>query len=101
LLFWRIRLKTEIDQHEIRMRFFPFTKKSIPWEEIKSAETVNYGFVGGWGIRLGTKYGTVYNTSGNKGVAIELKNGRKFCIGTQKVTELDRIIEKCLPADRK
>ena len=94
-LFWRMRLKTEIDMDEIRMSFFPFTKKRVAWKEIKSAQTLNYGFVGGWGIRLGTKYGTVYNTKGNKGLAIELKNGRKFCIGTQKEAELNRIVEKC------
>jgi hypothetical protein len=94
-LFWRMRLKTEIDQKEIRWSFFPFTKKSVPWKDIKTAKTVNYGFVGGWGIRLGTKYGTVYNTKGNKGLAIELKNGRKFCIGTQKEDEMKRVVEKC------
>ena len=92
-LFWRMRLKTEIDQAGIRLSFYPFTKKNVPWEDIKSAKTLNYGFVGGWGIRLGTKYGTVYNTRGNKGLAIELKNGRKFCIGTQKEAELNKIIE--------
>ena len=93
-MFWLMRLKTEIDQTEIRMSFFPFVKKQVTWDEIKSAEIVNYGFVGGWGIRLWTKYGTVYNTKGNKGLAIELLNGKKFLIGTQKETELGKIVEK-------
>ena len=61
---------------------------------MKHAEIVNYEFVGGWGIRLWTKYGTVYNTKGDKGLAIELQNGKKFLIGTQKATELSKIIEK-------
>ncbi|WP_160127621.1 phosphoethanolamine transferase domain-containing protein [Kordia antarctica] len=94
LLFWLMKLNTEIDQHEIRMRFFPFAKKRVLWTEIKSAEVLNYGFVGGWGIRLWTTYGTVYNTKGNKGLAIELKNGEKFLIGTQKETELRQFLEK-------
>jgi hypothetical protein len=94
ILFWRIRLNTKIDQNEIRMKFFPFVKKQIRWKDIKSAEIVNYGFVGGWGIRLWTKYGTVYNTNGNKGLAIELLNGKKFLIGTQNDTELNKIVEK-------
>ena len=88
------RLKTEIDQNGIRMIFFPFVKKEIHWKEIKKAEIVNYGFVGGWGIRLSSKYGTVYNTRGNKGLAIELTNGKKILIGTQKENELNKIMEK-------
>lgn len=97
-LFWLMRLKTEIDQNEIRMNFFPFVKKRINWKEIKNAEIVNYGFVGGWGIRFGTKYGTVYNTKGNKGLAIELLNEKKILIGTQKETELKKMVEKALKA---
>ena len=93
-LFWFMRLKTEIDNNEIRMHFFPFFKKQVHWKAIKTTEIVNYGFVGGWGIRLGTKYGTVYNIKGNKGLAIELTNGKKFLIGTQKESELIKIVEK-------
>ena len=93
-MFWFMRLKTEIDQDEIRMNFFPFVKKRVNWKEIKNAEIVNYGFVGGWGIRLWTKYGTVYNMRGNKGLAIALTDGNKFLIGTQKPEELTTILEK-------
>lgn len=93
-LFWFMRLKTIIDQNEIRMSFFPFVKKKVNWKDVKSAEVVNYGFLGGWGIRLGTKYGTVYNIKGNRGLAIELLNGKKFLTGTQKETELREILAK-------
>ena len=93
-MFWFVQLKTEIDQNEIRMRFFPLVKKRVSWEEIKNAEIVNYGFVGGWGIRLSTKYGTVYNIKGDKGLAIELLNGKNFLIGTQKPNELTAMLEK-------
>ena len=93
-MFGFMRLKTEIDQNEIRMNFFPFVKKRVNWKEVRKAEIVNYGFVGGWGIRLWTKYGTVYNTKGNKGLAIELQNGKKILIGTPKETELNKIMDK-------
>lgn len=53
-------------------------------------KVINYGFVGGWGIRLWTKYGTVYNVSGNKGLFIKLKNGKTMVIGTQKSQELEK-----------
>ena len=93
-LFLTMKLKTSIDKNGIQMSFFPFTKKKVNWNEIKNTKVVNYGFVGGWGIRLWTKYGTVYNMKGNKGLAIELKNGKKFLIGTQKERELNSIVEK-------
>ena len=96
-MFWFMQLKTEIDQNGISMHFFPLVKKRVNWKEIKNAEIVNYGFVGGWGIRLGTQYGTVYNMKGNKGLAIELVNGKKFLIGTQKETELNKIVNKNSP----
>ena len=93
-LFWFIRLKTEIDNNKIRMTFFPFIAKQVSWKDVKQAKVVDYGFVGGWGIRLWTEFGTVYNTKGDKGLAVELKNGKKFLIGTQKESELSKIIEK-------
>ena len=87
-LLLAMRLHTEIDADGIRIRFFPLTKRAVKWSEVKRAEVVNYGFVGGWGIRLWTSYGTVYNTSGNKGLAIELKDGKKFLIGTRREGEM-------------
>lgn len=93
-LFFIMKLKTSIDKNGIQMSFFPFVRKKVNWNEIKNIEVINYGFVGGWGIRLWTKYGTVYNMKGNKGLAIELNNGKKFLIGTQKETELRKFMEK-------
>lgn len=93
-LLLKMKLTTTIDRTGIRINFFPFIKKHVRWTEIKSAEVVNYGFVGGWGIRMWTKYGTVYNIKGNKGLAIELNNGKKFLIGTQKENELKDLIKK-------
>jgi hypothetical protein len=94
-LFWLMQLKTVIDRHAIRMSLFPFVRKTIRWNDIRVAEVVNYGFVGGWGIRLGTKYGTVYNMKGNIGLSIILNSGKKFCIGTQKEAELREFIKNC------
>ena len=87
-----MKLQTLISMDSIRMKFFPFAKKDVKWEQIQRCQVVNYGFVGGWGIRLGTKYGTVYNIRGNQVLAIELKNGKMFLIGTQKEEELKKFI---------
>jgi hypothetical protein len=89
--FWLLKLSTEIDQDEININFFPLSKKQFKWQDVKSAGLVDYGFVG-YGIRYGSKYGTVYNTSGRNGLAIELKNGKKYVIGTQKEEELNKLI---------
>ncbi len=90
---WYMTLITEITNGGIKMRFVPFVKKEIQWSELKSAKIVDYGFVG-YGIRLGSKYGTVYNMNGKKGLAIELNNGKKFVIGTQKEMELKNVVGK-------
>jgi hypothetical protein len=92
--FWKMELRTNIDSEGIRIKFFPFTNKEIKWEEIAQAKIVNYGFVGGWGVRLGTKYGTVYNTSGKIGLALVLRNGKRICIGTQREEKLNILIEE-------
>jgi len=92
-LFWLIKLTTQINNDEIKIKFFPFLTKSIKWDTIKNAEIINYGFIG-WGIKIGTKYGTVYNTKGKVGLAIELNNGKKYLIGTQKEAELKKLINE-------
>jgi len=93
VLFRVMQLKTEITKRTIKIQYFPFFKTQFHWSDIKSSEVVNYGFVG-YGIRIGTKYGTVYNISGNKGLAIELKGGKKYCIGTQRDNELKAVVDQ-------
>ena len=93
-------LKTEIDQNHIKIHFYPLLKKQFKWSEIKHAEVVNYGFVGGWGVRFWPKYGTIYNIKGNKGLAIELLNGKKLVIGTQKESELNFFLDKLKRKDQ-
>ena len=93
LLFWILNLRTEINREGITIQFFPFRKKRIGWDEVDSAEVLNYGFVGGYGIKMWTKYGTVYNVDGKMGLALQLKNGKRICIGTQRAEELRRFIK--------
>ena len=94
ILIMSMTLKTRMDHNMIEFQMVPFVKKTIMWSDVDSLKVVDYGFVGGWGIRLGTKYGTVYNMGGNKGVAIKLKNGRKLLIGTQKEVELREFLSQ-------
>lgn len=97
--FWMIRLITKIDAESIRIKFFPFTQREIKWTDVKSYEILDYGFVGGWGIRMGTKYGTVYNTQGKMGLALVLKDGKKCCVGTQQAEELEAFLRRTMPLE--
>lgn len=85
-------MKTIITQQNIQLTYFPFIGKKINISDIDTMKVINYGFVGGWGIRFWTSYGTVYNVRGNKGLHIKLKNGKQLVIGTQKPQELEKVI---------
>lgn len=89
-----ISLRTTIDETGIRIKFHPFWGKEFKWTDIETYEILNYGFVGGWGIRPWTKYGTVYNVKGRIGIAIQLKDGKKYLIGTQKEDELKHFLTR-------
>jgi len=94
LLLWFSTLETIITEKYIQVKYFPFVNKTFQLNDIKFMKVIDYGFVGGWGIRLWTKYGTVYNTSGSKGLHIKLPTGKSYVIGTKKPEELQRIINQ-------
>lgn len=63
-------------------------RRKILLSEIKSAETTKNKWYYGWGIRyLGTD-GWMFNISGLDAVKLELKNGKKFRIGTDEPAKL-------------
>lgn len=92
LVMWFTKLETVITEKSIQVKYFPFVNKTFDIQDIAFMKVIDYGFVGGWGIRLWTQYGTVYNISGSKGLHIQLKNGKRYVIGTQKPEELQKII---------
>ena len=89
--FASIRLITRISTNEIHVHLFPLTRRLIEWREVETAQIVSYGFVGGYGLRISPKYGTVFNIKGRKGLALVLKNGKKVLIGTQNPERLGEI----------
>lgn len=93
ILFVVMRMRTTITKQNIQLIYFPFVWKTINLADIEAMKVINYGFVGSWGIRLWTSYGTVYNVRGNKGLHIKLKNGKQLVIGTQKPQELENVVE--------
>jgi hypothetical protein len=96
LFFYSVKLETEVRRDGIFLRFYPFHIKyrMMPFEEITSYEVVKYSpfrEYGGWGIRYG-KSGKAYNVSGNRGVQLALKSGRRILLGSQKPEQLAEAI---------
>lgn len=83
-LFVSMRLIVVVGEKALLIRFFPFIKKVIDYDQIASCEAVKYRPIrefGGWGIRFAHGE-TAYTISGDCGVRIQLKNGKKILIGS-------------------
>ena len=95
-LFMTMKLTTKIDKLTIRVNFYPFVNRTIPWEDVEEAYVRTYKPLleyGGWGIRR--RIGSIaYSVSGKQGLQLSLTNGKKVLIGTKKVEELKSLLEK-------
>jgi hypothetical protein len=91
--FWYLELRTEIDSRGIRVRLRGIMTERLTWSQIEKTELITYGFVG-YGMRLATRYGTVYNISGNQGLAVYLKDGSRFLVGTNQPEKLLLAVQK-------
>jgi hypothetical protein len=92
LVFWSLRLVTEVRGDGLYVRFVPFhfSFRKIAFADISQFEAKTYRPLldyGGWGIRYGFS-GKAYNVSGNRGVQLELANGKRLLIGSQRPDEL-------------
>lgn len=100
LLLFYTRLTTQIKKDGIYLKFFPFqwSYKHYSWDMIDKCYVRTYsplGEYGGWGIRYSMSgQGMAYNVSGNKGLQLELNNGKKILIGTDNPTELEAALTK-------
>ena len=91
--FLILKLETTIDEKGIHYRFYPLkpTLKTTDWNTINKVYIRKYNPVleyGGWGIKRGAR-----NVKGNIGLQLELKNGKKLLIGTQKKEEMERVLK--------
>ncbi|MBU2919718.1 hypothetical protein KO504_00060 [Winogradskyella psychrotolerans] len=95
------KLTTRIDETGIHYKFFPFhwNLKNIKWNEINKAYVRTYdplGEYGGWGLKGGTLWnkakGSAINVSGDIGIQLVLKSGKKLLIGTQKKNEAKSVL---------
>jgi hypothetical protein len=97
-LIFILRLDTEISDHGISYRMFPFHVKQrvIPWQEIDKVFVRKYkpiGDYGGWGIRGLSKKNRAYNVSGDMGLQLILSNGNKILIGTARPADMEQYLK--------
>lgn len=90
-LLGSLRLTTRMDAEGVhyRMRVFHWKEQTIPWDDIDQIYVRKYSPIaeyGGWGIRFG-RGGRAYNVSGNHGIQIVRKNGKRILIGTRRPDE--------------
>ena len=86
-----VQMVTVVDQDGIVVycRPFRFLRKQVLWSDIERIYPRQYSPLaeyGGWGIRKG-RAGFAYNMSGNQGIQLELKSGKRILIGTQQTND--------------
>lgn len=99
VLMFVLRLESRVDERGVHYRFFPFhiTMRLKTWDEIENAYVRIYRPIpeyGGWGIRFGFGKGMALNVSGNVGLQIVYKNGKKLLLGTNKGEELEVFMQE-------
>ena len=80
VLFYKLRIT--IEDETLCASFGPgIIRKRVRLAEIVGCEPIRIRWWYGWGIHL-TPFGWLYNVSGLDAVAITLRTGRKFALGT-------------------
>ena len=85
-------LTVEIDKTKLIAKFgFGIINKKFILKDIESCCVVKNPWYYGWGIRT-TPHGWLYNISGLSAVEIQMKNGKKYRIGTDEPKNLEHAI---------
>lgn len=104
-LLFGSKLTVEVTNKSLQLTYWPFINKPISYSEsdIEKYEIRKYRPVreyGGWGVKQGKKgVGKAFNVSGNIGLQLYLKNGKKVLIGTQRGDALLRAMKKMMEAN--
>lgn len=100
LLVLFVSLKTEVARRgAVVVGFHPLRRgrRTIRAADITAAEAVRYDPVrefGGYGWRIGRHGSRAYNVAGNRGVRLQLADGRSVLIGSQRPDELAAAIRQ-------
>lgn len=99
IITYRLNLRLIINKSEIRVRFGILGNEKLAISDIKELKIRKYNALQefmGWGVRYKNNE-RCFTVSGDDALEIELKNGEKFLIGTQKPDEIMLVITKLLP----
>lgn len=98
-LFNIFKLKTRIDEKGIYYQYLPFhfSYRFLPWNSIAKCYVRNYNAIfefGGWGLKFSFRKskGKSITVKGAIGLQLELMDGKKILIGTQKKEEIQRTL---------
>ncbi len=101
LFIFVFKLSTKIDETGIHYKFSPIhlNFKLIKWDDMEEIYTRKYDAIseyGGWGCKGGIFWkksnGIAYNISGDEGIQIQTKEGKKILIGTQQIHKVNQSI---------
>lgn len=97
VLFCFLKLETQVRQDGLYLRFVPFHRKFKRFgaDDLSEFYARQYRPIreyGGWGIRCSIRSGRAYNVSGNKGLQLVFKDGKRLLIGSQRAEELEQTI---------
>ena len=100
LVLYMSKLVTKVDSKHLHLSFPPFNffmsrrLQYISLSDITYWQARTYSPIleyGGWGLRRGAS-GRAYNMRGNQGVQLQLTDGTKLLIGSQRAQELANAI---------
>lgn len=93
------KLTVCIDEHALYYKYPPFARneKKIRKEDVEEMYVRKYRAIweyGGYGYRFRFRSGRALNVSGNMGLQLVLKNGKRVLIGTQKSDLMETAVKK-------
>jgi len=89
-------LTVVIEGDVLEIRFGPgVIRRKFLLKDIESCQVVKNPWYYGWGIRM-TPHGWLYNVSGFYAVEIKIKTGKKYRIGTDVPSELEKGIRQSI-----
>ncbi len=90
------RLTVTVDDQMIRIQFgVRIIRKNFPLKEIEAYRVVKNPWYYGWGIRF-TPRGWLFNVSGFSAIELQMKNGKRYRIGTDDPDNLAAALDETL-----
>ena len=90
------RLTVTVDDQMVKVQFgLSIVRKTFPLKEIETHRVVRNPWYFGWGIRF-TPRGWLFNVSGFSAIELQMKNGKRYRIGTDDPDNLAKALDEAL-----